>query len=240
MCNEACGDNRFEIIEKAKNHILQSTNIETSKAEMAVLDNFLFRCWQMGWLDRYDDQKKPDPPETKADTKPALPTRELRVLFERESDTRPFYLAGLYGNEYSPQPENATVFATVEQADCAIKNIRKKVTDIKGCRKFLSYRLSPDTIIPPQTDDDSKYHITPASELPKIFETDNVSIALRAIENLCVSAYANGKSSITYNWGWLSGAEFIHLTGILTKYGYKVQDADTDKFSYDITISWRK
>ena len=240
MCNEACGDNRFEIIEKAKNHILQSTNIETSKEEMLVLDNFLFRCWQMGWLDRYDEQKKPDQPETKSDPKPALPTRELRVLFERESDTRTFYLAGLYGNEYYCQPENATVFATEEQADCAIKNIRKKVTDIKGCRKLVSYRLSPETIIPPQTDYDSKYHITPASELPKIFETDNVSIALRAIENLCVSAYANGKSSITYNWGCLSGAEFIHLTGILTKYGYKVQDADTDKFSYDITISWGK
>ena len=240
MCNEACGDNRFEIIEKAKNHILQSTNIETSKAEMAVLENFLFRCWQMGWLDRYDDQKKPVPPETKADTKPAIPTRELRVLFERESDTRTFYLAGLYGNEYSPLPENATVFATVEQADCAISNIRKKFPDIKSCRKLLSYRLYPDTIVPPQTDDDSKYHITPASELPKIFETNNVSIALRAIENLCVSAYAKGESQITYNWGWLSGAEFIQLTGILTKNGYKVQDADTDNFSYDITISWKK
>lgn len=240
MCNEACGDNRFEIIEKAKNHILQSTNIATSKAEMAVLENFLFRCWQMGWLDMYDDQKKPDPTETKADPKPTLPTRELRVLFERESDTRTFYLAGLYGNEYSCQPENATVFATVEQADCAIRNIRKKLTDIKSCRKILSYHLSPDTIIPPQTDDDGKYHLTPSSELPKIFETDNVSIALRAIENLCVSAYAKGESQITYNWGWLSGAEFIQLTGILTKNGYKVQDADTDKFSYDITISWTR
>lgn len=49
-----CGDNRFTIIERAKEDILQSTNIESSKDEMKVLDNFLFRCWQMGWLDKYD------------------------------------------------------------------------------------------------------------------------------------------------------------------------------------------
>ena len=51
---DMCGDNRFIIIERAKEDILQSTNIESSKAEMKVLDNFLFRCWQMGWLDKYD------------------------------------------------------------------------------------------------------------------------------------------------------------------------------------------
>lgn len=51
---EMCGDNRFEIIEKAKNDILEATNINTSPDEMKVLDNFLFRCWQMGWLKKYD------------------------------------------------------------------------------------------------------------------------------------------------------------------------------------------
>ena len=51
---DICGDNRFTIIERAKEDILQSTNIESSKDEMKVLDNFLFRCWQMGWLDKYD------------------------------------------------------------------------------------------------------------------------------------------------------------------------------------------
>ena len=48
-----CGDNRFEIIVKAKNDILEATNINTSPDEMKVLDNFLFRCWQMGWLNKY-------------------------------------------------------------------------------------------------------------------------------------------------------------------------------------------
>jgi hypothetical protein len=50
---EICGDNRFEIIAKAKEDLIKSTNIETSSDEMKVLDNFLFRCWQMGWLDEY-------------------------------------------------------------------------------------------------------------------------------------------------------------------------------------------
>ena len=54
---EQCGDNRFEVIEKAKKHLLSSTNIESRKEEMKVLDNFLIRCWQMGWLDKYNDTK---------------------------------------------------------------------------------------------------------------------------------------------------------------------------------------
>lgn len=54
---EQCGDNRFEVIEKAKKHLLSYTNIESSKEEMKVLDNFLIRCWQMGWLDKYNDTK---------------------------------------------------------------------------------------------------------------------------------------------------------------------------------------
>ena len=56
---EICGDNRFEIIAKAKAHLLDATNIDTSEDEMKVLDSFLFRCWQMGWLDRYDCKDEP-------------------------------------------------------------------------------------------------------------------------------------------------------------------------------------
>ena len=49
-----CTGNQFEIITKAKQALLESTNIDTSPDEMKVLDDFLFRCWQMGWLDKYD------------------------------------------------------------------------------------------------------------------------------------------------------------------------------------------
>lgn len=59
---ETCGDNRFEIIERAKKAILERTNIDSSADEMKVLNNFLFRCWQMGWLDKYDDGAKTDEP----------------------------------------------------------------------------------------------------------------------------------------------------------------------------------
>jgi uncharacterized protein (DUF4213/DUF364 family) len=45
--------NGLEIIEKAKKHVLKATNIDTNPDEMKVLDVFLFRCWQMGWLDKY-------------------------------------------------------------------------------------------------------------------------------------------------------------------------------------------
>lgn len=50
---DICGDNRFEIIEKAKKDLLENTNISSSPDEMKVLDSFLFRCWQMGWLEEH-------------------------------------------------------------------------------------------------------------------------------------------------------------------------------------------
>ncbi len=51
-----CGDNRFEIIEKAKKHLINATNIKDSPEEMEVIDSILFRCWQMGWLDKYNNK----------------------------------------------------------------------------------------------------------------------------------------------------------------------------------------
>ena len=51
---DSCGDNRFEVIEKAKVHLLKSTNIEDSPKEMEVINNILSRCWQMGWLKQYE------------------------------------------------------------------------------------------------------------------------------------------------------------------------------------------
>lgn len=45
-----CGDNRFEIIAEYKEKLIEGTNIETSPEEMAVIDNVLFRIWQMGWI----------------------------------------------------------------------------------------------------------------------------------------------------------------------------------------------
>lgn len=55
MTGMVCGDNRFKLIEKYKNKLIESTNIETTKDEMAVIDSILFRFWQMGWLDKLED-----------------------------------------------------------------------------------------------------------------------------------------------------------------------------------------
>lgn len=55
--NITTGDGRFEIIAKAKADLIKSTNIESSEDEMQVLDNILFRCWQMGWLDGYEEEQ---------------------------------------------------------------------------------------------------------------------------------------------------------------------------------------
>lgn len=57
---DIAGDNRFEIIKKAKKDLIESTNIEMSPDEMKVLDEFLFRCWQMGWLDKYEEKQNED------------------------------------------------------------------------------------------------------------------------------------------------------------------------------------
>lgn len=51
MADVVCTDNRFELIAKYKAKLVEATNIETDKAEMDVIDNVLFRIWQMGWLD---------------------------------------------------------------------------------------------------------------------------------------------------------------------------------------------
>ena len=48
--SEVCTDGRFEIIAAYKKKLIESTNIETSPDEMKVIDNVLFRFWQMGWL----------------------------------------------------------------------------------------------------------------------------------------------------------------------------------------------
>ena len=56
MCTgESCGDNRFEVIKKAKDYLLEYTNIESSPEEMTVIDNILFRIWQCGWLKQFEE-----------------------------------------------------------------------------------------------------------------------------------------------------------------------------------------
>lgn len=54
MCITQCNDDRFNAIAKAKKDLIESTNISSSNDEINVLDNLLFRCHQMGWLNKYN------------------------------------------------------------------------------------------------------------------------------------------------------------------------------------------
>ena len=47
-----CSDNRFKIIEKVKNHLLEATNIQPKEIE--VLDSILFRLWQLKYFDNVE------------------------------------------------------------------------------------------------------------------------------------------------------------------------------------------
>jgi len=53
---DLCDDGRFELIEKYKLMLMESTNISDSEDELKVLDTILFRFWQMGWLDKLEQQ----------------------------------------------------------------------------------------------------------------------------------------------------------------------------------------
>ena len=48
--NELMMNQKMSLICQSKT---RSTNIKSSQDEMNVIDSFLFRCWQMGWLDKY-------------------------------------------------------------------------------------------------------------------------------------------------------------------------------------------
>ena len=56
MSAEICGDNRFLVIKRAKTDLFESINIEMAPKEVEVIDSILFRCWQMGWLKKYEQR----------------------------------------------------------------------------------------------------------------------------------------------------------------------------------------
>lgn len=50
--NGVCTDNRFKIIEKVKNHLLEATNI--TQKELEVVDSILFRLWQLRYFENVE------------------------------------------------------------------------------------------------------------------------------------------------------------------------------------------
>lgn len=55
MCISSCNDDRWKVIGAAKKDLFKCTNILDNPDEMKFLDSFLFRCWQMGWLNQYKE-----------------------------------------------------------------------------------------------------------------------------------------------------------------------------------------
>lgn len=53
-CGDVCTDERFSMIARVKSELMRSTNIETDKKEMEVIDSILYRFWQKGWLQLID------------------------------------------------------------------------------------------------------------------------------------------------------------------------------------------
>lgn len=105
--NEICGDNRFEIIAKAKAHLLDATNIDTSEDEMKVLDDFLFRCWQMGWLDRYDTADTPQTERIKTPDYCDICKQDMCKDCVADA-TNPYCVPSHYEINYEPKDEPTT------------------------------------------------------------------------------------------------------------------------------------
>ena len=84
--SDICTDNRFELIAKYKAKLIEATNIETSADEMAVIDNILFRLWQMGWLDQLEQ--------------PAAATRWVRCEERLPEKNGAYAACWLYSEQY--------------------------------------------------------------------------------------------------------------------------------------------
>lgn len=86
--SEICTDDRFELIQKYKEKLIQGTNIETAKDEVNVIDNILFRFWQMGWLESLEKQV------------PKKPTFEGKGFDENGNITYDTWICPCCGEEY--------------------------------------------------------------------------------------------------------------------------------------------
>ena len=85
-----CNDNRFELIEKYKKKLIEETNIESAPDEMKVLNNILFRFWQMGWLDKLEQIAQPERKKGKWTNESACEFCGFQPWYERDIHTLSF------------------------------------------------------------------------------------------------------------------------------------------------------
>lgn len=147
---DKCGDNRFEIIEKAKQDLLNSTNMDSSKDEMKVLDNFLFRCWQMGWLNQYNLTSDA---EGEDDEMLYVSRKKLQYFYERlrkvGENHAAFALQSLFGSKCLPdETKDGTKDDTKEPKPAEPKFTKDDMVHCKsfgyeGDYKVLEYTGGP-------------------------------------------------------------------------------------------------
>lgn len=136
--NECCTDDRFGIIARAKEALIKGTNIADKdangeyyqKEEMKVLDNFLFRCWQMGWLNKYESTHPIHitiSPADVANIKNAL-RREIAELAEDVMTHRTMYERCVADNIIGAAAIHEQL---CEQSREAISTLRKLLNDIE-------------------------------------------------------------------------------------------------------------
>ena len=100
---EICPDNRFELIEKYKKRLIEGTNIESNPEEMKVLDEIMFRCWQMGWLDHLEEKEK----WTSITVKHPEDCSKVLCLTDKGMTYKAFFI--IHGEDYEFCPEDERV-----------------------------------------------------------------------------------------------------------------------------------
>jgi len=166
-CGEVCGDDRFELIGKAKRKLLECTNIESRPEEVAVLDSILFRCWQMGLLDQLrEDNSCAECAEGMGRYADSLcdPLKQRIAELEGQRDVLLRCLENDYGIKASWDglrklwfTESATseldyaedksrwaeLFGTPERAARTLITVRKECEDVGTCYPNCPFRDAP-------------------------------------------------------------------------------------------------
>lgn len=143
MC-DTCDDSRFELIKKYKQKLLDATNIGDSPEEMAVIDNILFRFWQIGWLNLATDTI------SRQDAITLLEEAESAWL---RGDILLFYPVMLNGLKKLPSAQPVAKDINVPVKDCisrevAIETVRK-AKSIGQAHRMLAQLPSaqPDIVV---------------------------------------------------------------------------------------------
>lgn len=84
--NGVCGDNRFEIIAKVKEHLLKATNIEMHPEKLAQADNILFRLWQLGYFKQVEFERENADLKKACDETQTLLDKQIEATYKLDKE----------------------------------------------------------------------------------------------------------------------------------------------------------